>query len=82
MFPTSALICWVEFRSLKVAVLVFTVSKSTVIPNGIPIASVRAYLRPMEPLLSSTLWDKLYCFRLVTSVCVCVCDIRYMAMNN
>lgn len=28
-------------------------SKSTVIPNGMPISSVRAYRRPMEPVLSS-----------------------------
>ena len=53
--PTSALIWRVEFRSRRVAVLVFTVSKSTVMPNGIPISSVRAYLLPIDPLLSSTL---------------------------
>ncbi len=45
------------FLSLSVALPSFNESKSTVIPNGIPISSVREYLLPIEPLLSSTLWD-------------------------
>jgi hypothetical protein len=40
--------------SRKVTVEVFTVSKSMVIPNGIAISSVRAYLLPIDPLESST----------------------------
>ena len=34
-----------------------TVSKSTVIPKGIPISSVLAYRRPIEPLELSTLCE-------------------------
>ena len=56
---TSALICRVVFLSLSVAVWgsLLTVSKSTVIPKGMAISSVLAYLRPIEPLESSTLWE-------------------------
>ena len=43
--------------SLRVAVLLWRESKSTVTPKGIPISSVRAYRRPMEPPLSSILWE-------------------------
>lgn len=44
--------------SLSVALCgVFKVSKSIVIPNGIAISSVRAYLRPMLPEESSTLCE-------------------------
>ena len=36
-------------------------SKSIVIPNGMAIWSVRAYRRPIEPLLASTLCDTSCC---------------------
>ena len=36
---------------------IFSVSKSIVIPNGMAISSVRAYLRPILPEESSTLCD-------------------------
>ena len=54
---TSVLICRVVFLSRKVTVcgVLFTVSKSMVIPKGIAISSVRAYRRPIDPLESSTL---------------------------
>lgn len=41
---TSALICFIESRSLKVAVwgVLFTVSKSMVMPKATPISSVLA----------------------------------------
>ena len=55
---TPILTCEVESLSLRVTVLgSFKLSKSTVIPNGIAISSVLAYLFPMEPELSSTLWE-------------------------
>ncbi|MPC44929.1 hypothetical protein E2C01_038611 [Portunus trituberculatus] len=52
--------CCVESLSLTVTVCgtLFTVSKSTVIPKGIPISSVRAYRRPMDPVESSIFTDK------------------------
>ena len=51
---TFARIWRVLFLSRRVAVSVLRVSKSIVTPKGMPISSVRAYRRPMEPLLSST----------------------------
>ena len=57
MKPTSARICRVVFLSRNVTVcgVLFTVSKSIVIPKGIAISSVRAYRLPIDPLESSTL---------------------------
>ena len=62
---TGILICFIEFRSRRVTVegCLFTVSKSIVTPNGMPISSVRAYLRPIEPAESSTLWLMSYLLR-------------------
>ncbi len=53
---TSTLICCIESLSLKVTVCGSLIeSKSIVIANGTEISSVRAYRRPIEPELSSTL---------------------------
>ncbi len=55
---TGALICFMESRSLNVAVCgSFNVSKSMVMPNGTAIWSVLAYRLPIEPLPASTLCD-------------------------
>lgn len=55
---TVILICPVESLSRSVTLCgSFKVSKSTVIPYGIAISSVRAYLLPIEPELSSTLCE-------------------------
>ncbi|WAQ94007.1 UNG-like protein [Mya arenaria] len=57
------LICFIVSRSLSVAVCgSFSVSKSTVMPYGMAIASVRAYRRPIDPLELSTLCE-MSCFR-------------------
>lgn len=56
--------------SLSVALCgIFKVSKSIVMPNGIAISSVRAYLRPMLPEESSTLCE--------TSAFVRSCAVKY-----
>lgn len=47
-------------RSVAEAGDLFKVSKSIVIPYGIAIWSVRAYRRPMDPLLSSTRCETAY----------------------
>ena len=52
---TFILTCFRVFKSLKVTVLSLSVSKSTVIANGIPHSSVLAYLLPIDWPESSTL---------------------------
>lgn len=50
--------CSFESRSRNVTVLgTLSESKSIVIPNGMPISSLRTYRRPIEPLISSILWE-------------------------
>lgn len=49
------LTCLIEFLSLNVTVWSFIVSKSMVIPNGVPNSSLRAYFLPIEVLESSIL---------------------------
>lgn len=55
---TGTLICFIEFLSRNVTLQgsLWTESKSIVTPNGMPISSVLAYRRPIDPLESSTLW--------------------------